>query len=55
MVNGGDRTDVFTEHAGNIARAVDRNSVKWTDKGLRLRADRHAGSTINAGIPSNIE
>lgn len=55
MVNSGDRANVLTKHAGDIAGTIHGNRIKRTDKGLRLWANGHAGTTIYAGIPANIK
>jgi hypothetical protein len=55
MINGGDRANIFAEHAGDITGPIHGDSVKGADKGLRLWTNGHAGTAVYAGIPANIE
>lgn len=55
VFNGAYRADILAQHTGNIARPVDGNGVERTNKWFGLRTDRHAGTTVNAGIPAYIE
>jgi hypothetical protein len=55
VVNSGDRANILTKHAGDIAGPIHGNGIKRADKGLGLRTNSHAGTAIYAGIPSNIK
>ena len=49
------RAYIFAKQAGDITWSINGNSIKRTDKARFLRADCDTRSTIDAGIPTNVE
>ena len=55
MADGGNRADLLTGHAGNLARGVYRNGIEGTGEPRFLRANGNTGSAFNARVPVNMK
>ncbi len=47
--------NVFTDHARNVARGIDRNCVEIADEASLLGTDSHASTAVDAGVPSDMK
>lgn len=55
MRNRRHRANVFAHHAGNVARGVHGDGIKFADKINRLRAHGNAGTALDAGVPADLK